>query len=97
MELSDGDIKVINDYFQGKPVLRAFLFGSFSRNEASKESDIDILVELDYSQHIGMGFITMKFDLEERLHRKIDLVSTNAVSKYILPFINTDKRLIYER
>ena len=97
MELSDDDIKIINDYFQGKPVLRAFLFGSFSRNEASKESDIDILVELDYSQHIGMGFITMKLDLEERLHKKIDLVSSNAVSTHILPFINTDKRLIYER
>jgi uncharacterized protein len=97
MELSENDIKVINNYFQDKPVLKAFIFGSHSRNEASKESDIDILVELDYSKHIGMGFITMKFDLEEKLHKKIDLISSNAVSNYILPFINKDKRLIYER
>ena len=39
----------------------------------------------------------MKFDLEERLHKKIDIVSSNAISNYILPFINKDKRLIYER
>ncbi len=97
MELSKEDIKIINDYFQNQPVLKAFLFGSFARNEASAESDIDILVELDYSKHIGMGFIDMKFDLEDRLHKKIDLVSSNAVSKYLLPFINNDKRLIYER
>jgi uncharacterized protein len=97
MELSKKDIEIINQYFQDKPVLKAFLFGSFSRNEGSNESDIDILVDLDYSQHIGLGFINMKFDLEEKLHKKVDLVSSNAVSRHILPFINNDKQLIYER
>ena len=61
------------------------------------DSDIDILVELDYSKHIGLGFVNMKFDLEEKLQKKVDLVSTNSDSKYILPFINNDKILIYER
>jgi len=97
MTLTDKDIKTIKDYFNDKPVLRAFLFGSYSREEASDKSDVDILIELDYSQHIGMSFVSMKFDLEEKLHRKIDLVSSNAVSKHILPFINNDKKLIYER
>ncbi len=97
MQLSIDDINTIKHYFQDKPVLRAFLFGSFSRDEATEDSDIDILVELDYSKHIGLGFISMKFDLEEKLHKKVDLVSNNTVSKYILPFINRDKKLIYER
>lgn len=97
MKLSDKEVNVIKDYFQDKPVLKAFLFGSFSRNEACQESDVDILVELDYSKHIGLGFVSMKLDLEEKLHKKVDLVSSNAVSKYILPFINRDKKLIYER
>jgi predicted nucleotidyltransferase len=97
MQITNDEISVIKDYFRDKPVLRAFLFGSFSRNEASGDSDIDILVDLDYSKHIGMGFVKMKFDLEEKLHKKIDIVSSNAVSKHILPFINNDKRLIYER
>lgn len=97
MTLSSTDISTIKSYFTDKPVLRAFLFGSYSRNEASENSDVDILVELDYSQHIGLGFINMKYDLEERLYKKIDLVSSNAISKYILPFINKDKRLIYEK
>lgn len=97
MQLSKDEIKTIGDYFRDKPVVRAFLFGSFSRKDASDKSDVDILVELDYSRHIGLGFVNMKFDLEDRLHKKIDLVSTNAVSRYILPFINNDKKLIYER
>ena len=60
MQLSNTDIKLIKSYFEDKPVLRAYLFGSFSRNDASKDSDIDILVELDYTKHIGMGFVNMK-------------------------------------
>ncbi len=97
MQLSNSDIKLIKNYFEDKPVLRAYLFGSFSRNEASKDSDIDILVELDYTKHIGMGFVNMKLELEEKLHKKVDLVSSNAISQFISPFINKDKQLIYER
>jgi predicted nucleotidyltransferase len=44
-----------------------------------------------------MGFVKMKLDLEETLKRKIDLVSSKAISKCILPFIEKDKQLIYER
>lgn len=97
MKLSNKEIRIIKSYFQTKPVVRAFLFGSFSREDATENSDIDILVELDYSKHIGLTFVTMKLELENKLHKKIDLVSSNGVSKYILPFINNDKKLIYER
>lgn len=97
MKLSGNDIEIIKDFFSGKPVLKAYLFGSYSRNAADPGSDIDILVDLDYSQHIGLGFVQMKLDLEQKLHKKIDLVSSQAVSKHLLPFVNKDKQLIYER
>lgn len=97
MKLSNEDIRLIAEYFRNAPVLKAFLFGSFSREDALEDSDVDILVELDYTKHIGLGFVKMKLDLEEKLHKKIDLVSSNAISKHILPFIENDKKLIYER
>lgn len=97
MQLAKKEIELINEYFSTQPVLKAFLFGSYVRNEAETSSDVDILVDLDYSQHIGLGFVTMKEGLEQRLKRKVDLVSSKAVSKYILPFIEKEKQLIYER
>jgi predicted nucleotidyltransferase len=97
VKLSNEEIKTIKDYFRNAPVLRAFIFGSFSRKDALDDSDVDILVELEYTKHIGLGFVKMKIDLEDRLHKKIDLVSSNSISKHILPFINNDKKLIYER
>jgi predicted nucleotidyltransferase len=96
MYLKENDIQLIRDYFVGKPVLKAYLFGSYSRKEADSNSDIDILVDLDYSRHIGLGFVQMKLDLEQQLHKSVDLVSSQAVSRHLLPFINKDKQLIYE-
>jgi len=97
MQLSANDIQIVKDYFSGKPVNKAYLFGSASRNEADNDSDIDILVDLDYSKHIGLAFVTMQTELQQKLKRKIDLVSSKAISKFIKPFVDKDKILIYER
>src|SRR5437762_13916925 len=97
MKLTDKDIQIITDFFTGKPVLKAYLFGSHSRNEAKPDSDVDILVDLDYSKHIGLGFVQMKIDLEKKLNKTIDLVSSKSLSRHIKPFIEKDKVLIYER
>lgn len=57
MSLDSTLISTIRAYFEDKPVLRAYLFGSVARDEGDEESDIDILVELDYSQPIDLEFI----------------------------------------
>jgi uncharacterized protein len=89
--------KKIKEYFIGKPVLRAYLFGSEARKESNQNSDIDILVELDYSKPIGLEFVKMQIELEKLLNKKVDLLSNNGISKYIRPFIEQDKILIYEK
>ena len=97
MKLDDNRIEAIKKYFGTRPVLKAYLFGSFARNEADSESDIDILVDLDYSQKIGLQFIQMKIDLELLLNNKVYLVSSNGLSPYIKPIIENEKQLIYAR
>jgi uncharacterized protein len=89
--------KVISDYFQNKPVLKAYLFGSYVRGEANEQSDVDILIELDYSQTIGLAFVEMQLDLQDMLSRKVDLVSERGLSKFVKPFIEQEKELIYAR
>lgn len=97
MGLDESKIKAINDYFRASPVLKAYLFGSYVRGEADKDSDIDILVELDYSQKIGLRFIQMKIDLEKILRQRVDLVSSTGLSEYIKPLVDNEKQLIYAR
>ena len=97
MHLSKGyKIKLYN-FFSGKPVKKAYLFGSYARNEARNNSDIDILVELDYTQPIGMKFFGFQSEIEDILKMKVDLVTSDGLSKYVKPFTDKDKILIYER
>jgi len=97
MNLESNKIEAIKCYFESRPVLKAYLFGSFVRNEADNQSDIDILVDLDYSQRIGLQFIQMQIDLEKLLNKKVDLVSSNGLSKYIKEIVDKEKQLIYAR
>ncbi len=90
-------IKILQDYFKTKPVNKAYLFGSYVRNEQTKESDIDILVDLDFSIPIGFEYIKMCLDLEDLTGKKVDLICEGAVSKYIAPFIDKEKELVYEK
>ncbi len=97
MKLSSQHIKTIRHFFSGLPVKRAYLFGSYSRNEADENSDIDILVELDHSTPIGLRFFTYGDELQDLLKKKVDIVSDEGISKYVKPFIDKEKVLIYER
>ena len=87
----------VKKYFTGKPVFKAYLFGS-ALHEDMISNDIDILVELDYKSGANYFlFFDMQQDLSELLNRKVDLVSANGLSPYIKPTIDSEKELIYER
>lgn len=91
-------IPQIQRFFEGKPVNRAYLFGSCSRGEETPESDVDILVDLDKTQPIGLlQYVTMKLDLQELLHREVDLVERDELLPFAQESANRDKVLIYER
>lgn len=97
MSLTRSQIRIIKDFFSKQPVLKAYLFGSYSKDLENDNSDIDLLVELDYSQPIGLEFIQMQLDLQKLLSKKVDLVSARGLSKYIKPILDDEKKLIYAR
>ena len=57
------------------------LFGSYSDDSHTEESDIDILVELE--KPIGWKFFTLELFLEKVFNKKIDLVTKNALKKQL--------------
>jgi predicted nucleotidyltransferase len=57
------------------------LFGSFSDNTFSEDSDIDLLVELE--KPIGWKYFSLEIFLESVFNRKMDLVTKNALKKQI--------------
>jgi predicted nucleotidyltransferase len=64
------------------------LFGSYSRNEQSSKSDIDILVDFEPNKENFDNFMAT-YDLFEQLFKneKIEVVTKNGLSPYIGPKI----------
>ena len=89
---------IIAEYFKTQPILRAWLFGSFARGEATPESDVDILVEFDHSNPIGLfTYAQIWRELQERLGREVDLVEEGTLKPFAVESANRDKKLVYER
>lgn len=92
-------LPVFRKYFQTKPVLRAWLFGSYSRGEETEESDIDILVDYDrrYERISLFQIGGMLMDLSEIAGCKVDLVDNRGLMDFARKSVDKDKILIYER
>ncbi|NOX85434.1 MAG: nucleotidyltransferase [Chlorobi bacterium] len=56
-------------------------FGSYSRNEQNKNSDIDILVY--FRKPLGWEFFELQELLEKELKLKVDLVSEKALKEQL--------------
>jgi len=66
-------------------VRRIGLFGSFGRDGADSQSDVDLLVELD--EPTFDHYMELKFFLEERLNSSVDLVLSDTVKPRLKPLL----------
>jgi len=90
--------KLIADYFKTQPVLKAWLFGSYSRGEQREDSDVDILIVPDKSQHFSLFTLSgMYEDLKDLLGREVDLITEGGLMPFTRESADRDKIIIYER
>ena len=71
----------------GLGVRRLALFGSVQRNEARADSDVDVLVEFEPGMKSFDRLLALGDLLEERLTRRIELVTLESLSPFIGPHI----------
>ena len=97
MKLSESKIRKLREYLMDKPVLKAYVFGSYARGDADEGSDLDLLLDLDYSHHIGLLFFRMKSEIEEILQAEVDVATQDSISRHIMHVVDREKVLIYEK
>ena len=72
------------------------LFGSAVRGEMRPGSDIDVMVEFDPSERIGLlKFESLNEDLEALVGCKIDLVTKRGLKAWIRPHVLKEARVVY--
>ena len=62
--------------FEGFDVSFCYLFGSYAKNTATEESDVDLLISASVS---GLRFYDLAELLRESLHKKVDLLTTEQL------------------
>jgi uncharacterized protein len=70
------------------PISRLGVFGSYARGEATKDSDIDIAVEI--TGPMGLSFVAMADEIEDLLGIKTDVVPLRSIKPQYLPFVEKD-------
>lgn len=93
--LSKRQLHIIIEALQPYRPKKIGLFGSVARNEENDDSDIDIL----FSLYEPIGLFTLSkihFELEEKLHKKVDLISENGLNKFIKEKVLQEVKYFYE-
>ena len=77
-------------------VKKVYLFGSYARGEADKDSDVDLKIEKGKLRSLFQlsGF---RLDVEDALHLPVDLVTSDASDKTFLEGIEKDEVLLYQQ
>lgn len=70
------------------PLAYIGIFGSVARGEDTDDSDIDIIV--DFNGPIGIRFIDLAEELEQKLGRKVDLVTRRSFRESRFKYIEPD-------
>lgn len=88
----------INSVCKQHSVINLYLFGSYAKNTATENSDIDFLVrfgDVDLYNYFD-NYLSLKDELEKLYNRKVDLVEEQTVKNpFLAQSINQTKILIY--
>ena len=87
---------IVTNLSKFNKVKKAFIFGSFARGDDNQNSDVDMAIEAD-ENFSYFDLLEIKFQLEEKINRNIDIGFLNSFKPHILAYAKEDLKLIYER
>ncbi|MES2268062.1 MAG: nucleotidyltransferase domain-containing protein [Bacteroidota bacterium] len=93
-------IRQINELCKLHKVRSLFAFGSVTTNKFNINSDIDLVVDIDSNDPLDYSdnYFAIKFQLEDILHRQVDLLEERAIKNPLLKKeIDNTKVLVYGR
>lgn len=88
--------KKIIPTLKNQGVVKAAIFGSYATGEAKKDSDIDILVKFNKRKSL-LDLVRLQFILEDKLGKKVDLLTYNSIHPLLKDIILKEQKTIYEK
>jgi len=82
-------------FLKNEGAKRISVFGSYVRGEEKRESDIDIVVEFSERKSL-LELVRIERELSEFLGIKVDLLTEQSISPYLIDSIRKEMEVIYE-
>jgi len=70
------------------------VFGSYTRGEERPDSDIDVIVEFSEKKSL-LELVRMERELQEALGTKVDLLTEESISPYLIDIVKREMEVIY--
>ena len=89
--ISESQKEILLKYIRPLKPLKVAIFGSYARNENTVDSDLDVLIHLDYSQPISLlKLVSVERNVSDELGITVDFVTEKSLSPHIRPYIEKD-------
>ncbi|MDM8523034.1 nucleotidyltransferase family protein [Desulfococcaceae bacterium HSG8] len=95
MKQPDFNNRKLLEICQGNDVSFLGLFGSFSRGDATEESDADLLIRFSKRKSL-LDLVRIEREMSEILERRVDLLTEASVSPYLTDRIRKEVKVIYD-
>ena len=69
------------------------IFGSYARGEQKEKSDLDVIVEFEKRKSL-LELVGIEQELEDNLGIKIDLLTEDSISPYLMEKIRKESKVI---
>lgn len=89
------DVDQLREVCSRYGVAQLEVFGSVSRGDATPDSDVDVLYELEPGARLGWDIEKLADELSELLGRRVDLVSRNALHQRLRDEVLAEALLLY--
>lgn len=89
------DTKKLIEICRQNDIAMIGVFGSVARGEATKDSDVDLLVKFSKGKSL-LTLVRLEREMSTALGRKVDLLTEAAISPYLRDRIKRELKVIYE-
>jgi len=84
----------IIDFLKSKGATKVAVFGSYIRDEETQKSDLDLIVEFPEDMSL-LKFVRIERELSEKIGIKVDLLTEEYISPYIIDNVRQQMKVIY--
>jgi len=74
-------LRSLKPWLAERGVARAAVFGSFARDEAGPDSDVDLLVS--FARIPGLDFFSLEDELSSRVGRRVEIATEQALHPFV--------------